>query len=118
VESVRSARTDVTWQEFFTIVSAGAQAVFIEGFRPYGGCPYAWDPVGRRVLTLPVNDPRTQKVLQPFATRPLVAVRHMTQQVQGGAPDPCETARQEIDLLKEKLMQAERALQEARNPGE
>lgn len=69
--SLKSCRADVGWNEFFSIVSAETNNVFLAGFAPYGGCPYAWEPISRRVLTLSPSDPRTQKVLQPFASRSL-----------------------------------------------
>jgi hypothetical protein len=102
-ETVRTSRENVTWQEFFTLVSAATQSVFVEGFRPFGGCPYAWDPVGRQVLTLSVTDPRTQKSLQPFPTRTMTAVHHVTEQVGGGAADPCESLKSDLASAQARI---------------
>ncbi len=86
-ETLQYCRDDVSWQEFFTLTTAETAKVFHAGFP--NGCPYAWDAVNRRVLTLNPNDPRTQKVLQPFASRPLTGVVQDGVHIEGGAPRMC-----------------------------
>lgn len=86
-EVLHYCRPDVNWHEFFALVTAETANVFHTSFPK--GCPYAWDAKNRQVLTLPVNDLRTQKVLQPFTTRRLTEVIQDDVHVQGGASPMC-----------------------------
>jgi hypothetical protein len=69
---VRTSRKELSWHELFVLATDETQKVFDAAFKC--GCPYAWDSGRYTILELLPCDPRTQYVLQPFATRPLTWV--------------------------------------------